>query len=115
MNGFKLLPVMISFLLLAAHFYRAGQAILAGLCIAVLALLLLKETWVPRFFQIALMLAALEWIRTLYIFAQIRIESGQPWVRLAIILGLVALLTALSALVFKARSLRCRYGLPDSS
>ena len=115
MNGLKLLPVMISFLLLAAHFYRAGQVILAGLSLAVLALLLLKETWVVRFIQAALMLAALEWIRTLYFFAQIRIESGQPWTRLAIILGLVALLTALSALVFKARTLRTRYGLQDSS
>ncbi len=67
------------------------------------------------FFQIALPLAALEWIRTLYFFAQMRIESGQPWTRLAIILGLVALLTVLSALVFKARTLRCRYGLQDSS
>ena len=115
MNGLKLLPVSVSFLLLAAHFYRSGQAALAGLSVAVLALLWLKESWVVRFFQTALVLVALEWIRTLYFFAQMRIESGHPWTRLAIILGLVALLTALSALVFKARTLRSRYGLQDSS
>jgi len=109
MNGLKLLPVIFSFLLLAAHFYRSGQVILTGLCIAILALLLLKESWVVRVFQFALLAAALEWLHTLYFLVQIRIESGQPWVRLAVILGAVAVLTALSSLVFRAESLRNRY------
>ena len=111
MNGLRLFPVIFSFLLLAAHFYRSGQVILAGLCIALLALLFLKESWVARFFQIALLAAAAEWLRTLYVFAQMRIEYDQPWSRLALILGMVALLTALSALVFRAKSLRERYRL----
>jgi hypothetical protein len=38
---------------------------------------------------------------------------GQPWTRLAIILGCVALATALCALVFETRRLRARFGLPD--
>jgi len=115
MNGLKLLPVIVSFLLMAAHFYRAGQLILAGLCIAIPALLFLRESWVVRFFQMALLLAAAEWLRTLTVFAEFRIESGQPWTRLALILGTVALLTALSALVFRAKSLRQRYRQKDQS
>jgi hypothetical protein len=34
MNVLKLLPAILSFLLLAAHFYRAGLVPLSALCIA---------------------------------------------------------------------------------
>jgi hypothetical protein len=111
MNGLKLLPVIISFLLLSAHFYRAGQVILAVLCIALPVLLVFKEAWVARVIQITLILGALEWLRTAWYFVQIRMDAGQPWTRLAIILGAVALFTALSALVFRAEKLRIRFGL----
>ena len=110
MNFLKLLPVIFSFLLLAAHFYRAGEVVLAAISLALPFLLFLKEVWVMRLIQAALLLGSLEWVRTLFGFAQQRIEFGQPWTRLAIILGSVALFTALSALVFKSQSLRQRYG-----
>ena len=72
-------------------------------------LLLLRRSWVPRLFQVLLGLGALEWLRTLYVFASMRVAFEQPWGRLALILGGVALLTALSALVFLNRRLRARY------
>jgi hypothetical protein len=109
MNALRLLPVIFSFLLLGAHFYRAGQPVLVGLCLAAPWLLLLPKPWVPRLFQALLALGALEWLRTLYAFASMRIAFEQPWGRLAAILGAVALLTALSALVFRNRMLRRRY------
>lgn len=109
MNILKLLPVVLSFLLLGAHFYRAGLVPLTVLCVALLFLLFLKKRWVPRLFQILLFLGAFEWLRTLYVFAAMRIAWDQPWGRLALILGGVALLTALSALVFRNRKLRRYY------
>jgi hypothetical protein len=109
MNGLKLLPVVLSFLLLGAHFYRAGLIPLAILCVAVLFLLFLKKRWVPRLFQVLLVVGAFEWLRTLYFFAAMRIAWDQPWGRLALILGAVALFTALSALVFSNRKLRRHY------
>lgn len=109
MNLLRLSPVVLSFFLLAAHFYRAGLLVPAGLCVAAPVLLLLRERWVPPLFQALLLLGAAEWLRTLYLFAQLRIEAGQPWTRLAIILGVVALLTLLSGLVFRSRALRQRY------
>jgi hypothetical protein len=109
MNALKLLPVTLSFLLLAAHFYRAGLLPIAALCVALPFLLLLRQAWVPRFFQFLLVLGALEWLRALYGFAAMRIAFGDPWQRLAIILGAVALFTGLSGLVFKNRSLRDYY------
>ena len=108
-NALKVLPVIFSFLLLSAHFYRAGLVIPAGISIAIPLFLLFRESWVPRLLQVLLLLGALEWLRILILFAGLRIEIGQPWTRLAIILGAVALFTALSGLVFRSESVRSRY------
>ena len=109
MNFIRLLPVILSFLLLGAHFYRAGHLIATILCVAVLFLLFLRKSWVPHLFQVLLVLGGLEWLRSLYHFAAMRIAWEQPWTRLAIILGVVAAFTALSGLVFRQRKLRERY------
>lgn len=110
MNFFRLLPILVSFLLLGAHFLRAGHLVLAVLSVLLPALLFLRERWIPRLFSVLLALAALEWLRVLYLLAAMRIAWGQPWGRLALILGGVAAFTALSALVFRARGLKARYG-----
>ena len=110
MNLLRLIPVVLSYLLLGAHFYRSGQVVLAVLCVAVLLLLFLRKSWVPRLLQALLLLGALEWLRTLYFIASIRMALEQPWTRLAIILGAVALFTALSGLVFNSKAVRARYG-----
>lgn len=102
----RLLPVLISFLLMAAHFVRAGQM---GIVIALLALLLLlalRKAWVPWIIQLVLLLGTVEWVRTLIAVAQVRIEFDMLWMRMAIILGAVALFTALSCLVFRSEVLR---------
>ena len=109
MNFLRLLPVILSFLLLGAHFYRAGLLPLTLLCVVVLFLLFLRKSWVPLLFQVLLVLGAFEWLRTLFMFAQMRIAFDEPWTRLAIILGAVALFTALSGLVFKNRKLASYY------
>ena len=109
MNVLRLLPVILSFLLMAAHFYRAGLLPLAALCIALPFLLFLRQAWIRRLFQVLLVLGALEWLRALYGFAAMRIAFGEPWTRLALILGAVALFTGLSGLVFRSKSLRDYY------
>jgi hypothetical protein len=76
-----------------------------------LFLLFLRKHWVPRLFQGLLILASLEWLRALYFFAAMRIAWDQPWTRLAVILGAVALFTLLSGLVFQSARLRAYYGL----
>jgi len=109
MNFLWLLPVFISFLLMAAHLVRAGQMVMACVLLALLLLLVLKKNWVPWVIQLTLLLGAVEWLRTLFSVAQIRIELGMPWTRMAIILGAVALFTALSCLVFRGEALRSRF------
>ena len=105
----RLIPVILSLVLLAAHFYRAGLLPVAVICLGLVPLLFWKKSWVPRFFQVLLLLGALEWLRALYTFAAMRIAWDQPWTRLALILGAVALFTALSGLVFRARKLQAFY------
>lgn len=109
MDFLRLLPVFISFILLAAHFVRAGQVVIAFVLLCLLALLVLRKSWVPWIIQSTLLLGAVEWVRTLLNVAQVRVELGMPWMRMAIILGVVALFTALSCLVFRNRALRKRY------
>jgi hypothetical protein len=114
MNLVKLLPVLLSGLLLSAHFLRAGLPALVILSLAFPALLLIRRRWAARLVQIILVLGTLEWVRTLLVLVIERYQAGQPWWRLAIILGLVALFTGSSALLFRCRSLRNRYRLGNS-
>jgi hypothetical protein len=109
MNILRLLPVFISFLLLAAHFMRAGQTVVVVVLLLLLLLLLLKKFWVPWVMQMTLLLGALEWVRTIVFVAQERMEQDMPWTRMAVILGVVVLFTALSSLVFRSKALRQRY------
>lgn len=110
-NALKLLPPALALAVLAAHFYRAGLGIAVGAVVALAALLFVRRPWAARTLQVALVAGAVEWIRSAAELVALRESMGQPWTRLAIILGAVALFTALSALVFEARSLRARYGL----
>ena len=98
-------------LVLAAHFYRAGNLVLAAAALALIALLFVPRPWAARTIQVCLVLGAVEWVLTLVHLVAFRQAAGQPFMRLAAILGAVALATALSALAFRARPLRQRFGL----
>jgi hypothetical protein len=97
----RALPVAHSALVLAAHFHRARQMPLVAVALALPLLLLVRERWSARVVQAGLVLGALEWVRTLAFFAGQRMEVGRPWARLAVVLGVVAALTALSALAVR--------------
>jgi hypothetical protein len=97
--------------LLAAHFYRAGALPLALLSAALPLLLAIPRPWAARAMQVALLLGALEWLRTLAAFAAVRMAQGQPVVRLVVILVTVALFTAGSALVFRQPTVKARFRL----
>ena len=114
MNILRLLPVILAFGLLAAHFSRADM--LPAVIVSLLTpfLLLIRKAWVARSIQILLVLGALEWIRSMFGYIQVRKEIGEDWGRLAIILVTVALLTACSGLVFRGKALKKRYQLEKS-
>lgn len=103
------LPVVLSFLLMAAHFFRAGH--MAGV-VAALGfpfLLLVPRRWAAWALEAALLLASAEWAVTLARTARNRQAQGEPMIRLCIILGAVAAFTAASAAVFLLPVMRRRY------
>ena len=109
MNIIRLLPVILSLFLLTAHFYRAGIMFMV-ICVPASALLMFVRTqWAVRVVQGILVLGGIEWIRTLVMLVMLRQDMGMPWVRLAVILGVVAVITISSALVFRLKPLRERY------
>lgn len=109
MTTLLLLPAL-ALGLLGAHFYRAAAWPLVGLCVVLIVLLAWPRAWVARLVQVALVLGAFEWLWTALWLVQQRLALGQPWLRLALILGAVAVFTAASALVFRSAALRTRYG-----
>jgi hypothetical protein len=107
----QLVPVVLSLLVLGAHFLRGGNTPLVAVSLGLLVLLAVRRRWAARVLQVALLLGALEWIRTLLTLAGGRMQAGQPVLRLAIILGAVAAVTGLSALLFQTHRLRRVYRL----
>ena len=111
MNLLRLLPVLLSFGLLAAHFSRADMLPLVVVSLAIPFLLWIPKAWVARTIQILLLAGAAEWIRAMFGYIAIRKEIGEDWTRLAIILVAVAILSACSGLVFRGKALKKRYQL----
>jgi len=105
------IPVVLSFLVLGAHFLRDGSSIGVYVVLALIALLFLRRPWVARLVQAVLVLGALEWLRTMYELAQIRAFHGQPYGRMLVILGIVAAVTLCSALLFQTPALKDVYRL----
>ncbi|OQX86125.1 hypothetical protein B6D60_06785 [candidate division KSB1 bacterium 4484_87] len=105
----RLLPVIFSCLLMSAHFSRANMNGIAIIWLLLPLLLLVKRHWVAKLFQILLIFAMFIWIGATFHFVQLRQAMGQPWVRLVIILSIVALFTGLSALVFENKYVKERF------
>ena len=115
MNFVRLLPVLLSFLLLGAHFLRAGYPWLAYACVALPLLLWMRRSWVARVLQVLLLAGGLEWLRSTIVLVSARRTAGESWTRMALILGAVVAFTLASTLVFRSRGLRKRYGLGGDS
>ena len=84
-------PIVLSLAVLAAHFLRYDHAIGVIGSLVLIALLFLRQPWVARLVQVALVLGALEWVRTLF--------------------SLMQVVTLVSALLFQTRALKAVYRL----
>lgn len=107
-----LLPPAAALVLLGAHFFRAGLVPLTVACLGLIALLFARARWAWLAAQAALWLGTLEWLRTAWLFASARAQSGQPYGRLLVILGGVALVTALAATVLRTTAAREHFRSP---
>jgi hypothetical protein len=96
----RVLPIVttvISALLIGAHFLRSGSYWIAAAAVLFPAILVFRHRAAVWFVQALLLVAAVEWLRTIAIIALERQAYGQPWSRAAAVLGAVAALSVASA------------------
>jgi hypothetical protein len=93
---------VVSFLVLGAHFLREGALFLTAACAALAVAVFWRHPRVTRLLQAALVLGTLEWAWTAFTLVQQRAGDGRPWGRMALILGIVALVTAASVAAVEA-------------
>lgn len=97
----RALPAILALLLFGAHLMREGEQVLLLGCLALVGLAFVTRPWAVRTLQAALALATLEWLRTLLLIRQVRVETGAPWLRMSLILGGVVAFTIWSAWLLK--------------
>jgi len=107
-------PIVLSLLLLCAHFFRSGDMLLLAVVVLLIPALAIRKPWLARTVQVGLVFGVFEWLRTGMILATERVHAGVPYHRMLWILGAVAALTMISALLFQTRTLGKIYGLRHS-
>lgn len=105
----RIIPVILSFIILAAHFQRIYMFALSYLILLVPFILIYKKPISVRIIQGILILGSLEWIRIIFVYSAQRSYYGEPWIRLAVILGAVAVFTLLSSLCFRNKTIKGIY------
>jgi hypothetical protein len=100
----RVTPLVISTLVIAAHFFRSGNYGFVIFALVCPLLLWTRQRWAVVAVQVLLGIAAIEWIRTAVSIAWDRAALGAPTTRMFVILGAVALFAALSALPLEAAS-----------
>jgi hypothetical protein len=104
-------PIVLSLIVLGAHFLRDANHLGVAAAVGLIGLLFVKRPVVARVVQVALLLGALEWVWTIYDLVQVRTAMGMPATRMMVILGVVAAVTALSAGLLQTTALKRIYGL----
>ncbi|HOU54585.1 MAG TPA: hypothetical protein PLQ97_11710 [Myxococcota bacterium] len=113
MSAMRKVPAIVSALLLAAHFLRSGDLPWMVLSLLFPALLWVRRPWAVRAVQAFLAAAAGIWTWTAVLMARMRIAEGRPWVRMACILGAVALLALVAIWLIQPLARPSRPQRPD--
>ncbi len=103
------IPIILSSLLIAAHFIRYDFKLMAIFCLLLPALLLFRRTWVPKVITTFLLLYSIEWVRTMVSLVEQYKLQERPFLKLVIILLSVIVFTLLSSAVFKSQTMKNRY------
>lgn len=98
-------------LVLAAHFSRAGSDVVAIITLLVPLLFFIKQKWVIKTLESIAYLSAVIWLYGAYQYIQIRIATGEDWIRLLVIMGAVALYSAWSGYFLNSSRIKEVYGL----
>ncbi len=110
MKKFMYFLIGINFITLAAHCSRAGIPLILSLVVlAIPFILLYKKRISVRIIQAIMVLAGFEWIRTAYSYILQRMESGDSWIRLMMIIGFVSIFCFWSVYLLNSKSIVSDY------
>lgn len=99
----------INFITFAAHFSRAGMGLLSILVLILPFILLYKKKISLQIVQAVMVLAGIEWIRTAYQYITQRMDTGEPWLRLSMILSVVIISAFWSAFLLNCDQIKDTY------
>jgi hypothetical protein len=104
--GVRIGVVWLAYLLLAAHFMRSGTFPMVLMAMGFPALLFLRRTAARVAVQVGLLFCAGVWLLTALTLATARLRMGQPWLRMALILGAVAALSVVAGVLLQLGGMR---------
>ena len=107
---FQLLPTVLSIIVTAAHFFRAGKNIYVILSLLVLVLLFIKYRLSLNILRVSLILSIAMWIHTMTSLINIYIKMNISWIKIVYILGGVIIFQILAfAILFFSKNLENIY------
>jgi len=105
----RLLPVILSTILIAAHVLRFHGIIEAIAVLLLLLSLLLKRKLILRLWQAFLAFGVIMWIRTTIELVSLRMAMDAPWLRLTLILAAVTSFTLFAIFWLENNKIKQRY------
>lgn len=105
----RIVLYVVAALVLAAHFYRDGNLPLVAVCVAVPLLFLYRRRRSLLALQVLAYVGALVWVYTALDIVYVRNQLGRPWTAAVLILGSVAVVTAIAGALLNGRRIRDRY------
>ncbi|NUP94714.1 MAG: hypothetical protein HUU28_00980 [Planctomycetaceae bacterium] len=109
MRFLLLAPTVLCVLVFCASLFRSGLVILIPPLLISLGLMFFKSGVVARYFQLLLLGVAAYWAFRAIGLGLDRAEEGAPWLRMALILGGVALFNLLAAALWESKPLLRHY------
>lgn len=109
MRFLLLAPTVLCVLIFCASLFRGGLVLLIPPLVISLGLMLFKSGAVARYFQLLLLGVAGYWAFRAIGLGLDRAEAGAPWLRMALILGGVALFNLLAAGLWESKTLLRHY------
>lgn len=105
----RVIPLILASLMLSAHFYRHLNYPLMIVSLLAPCLLFIKRRWSLLAVQFLAILGGGVWISTIVEIARMRIAMGEDWIRMAVILGAVALFTIFAGLLLNSSKVKEDY------
>ena len=98
-------------ILLGAHFYRASEYGIVLCTVGMLGLFCSRTAWKRWAVALFLLWGMVEWTSSACLLAQTRLMMGMPWMRGALILSAVAVVTGLTGVALARQAMRFARGL----